>query len=431
MKPRRIVLFTPLILLSIMMGHVYGLTLGEGLMEIAEKAREVRVSQIRTMIAGHEADAAKSRLLPSVDLHAEQTWLRYRPEAFFGIQSVPVSERDFMSYGVSFRQTLFNFGGLHSQWKSAEQMKLMQEENETETRNRIALEFINAYFDVLEAEKLLSVAEKEVERLRSHHSDTLEMFNEGLVTKNDLLQSDVALASAGQHAIDARNRLDVARSRLNILLLRDIDVPVDLAEVEMHPSRGIILEDAMTAAIKNRGLIHMIDRKIRAKELELRSLRAAYLPAIYLGGGYEYEENEFMLHEGNWSVTAGLQWNIFSGGIKKSRLQKAREELSILKLKRGDMVDRIRLAIKRAYFNMKSAEEKVNIARKSIDQAEENLRLYELKYAEGLGTSTDVIDAVMLLTKAETGFMRAGYDYGRAEAAFMYAAGMDLIEVYR
>ncbi|HXX54075.1 MAG TPA: TolC family protein, partial [Thermodesulfovibrionales bacterium] len=67
----------------------------------------------------------------------------------------------------------------------------------------------------------------------------------------------------------------------------------------------------------------------------------------------------------------------------------------------------------------------------AVGQAEENLRINKVRYEEGVGTATEVLDAVTLLTTAETNQYRALYDFRRAEASIYYSMGKDLLEVYQ
>ena len=79
---------------------------------------------------------------------------------------------------------------------------------------------------------------------------------------------------------------------------------------------------------------------------------------------------------------------------------------------------------------MRTADKKLLVTKDAIGQAEENLRINTIRYSEGVGTATEVLDAVTLLTVAETNFYKALYDYKRAEAGLIYSVGWDLSEVY-
>jgi outer membrane protein TolC len=80
---------------------------------------------------------------------------------------------------------------------------------------------------------------------------------------------------------------------------------------------------------------------------------------------------------------------------------------------------------------MQDAYERIQVARDTVEQAQENLRINKKRYEVSVGTATEVLDAVTLLTVSETNHIRSIYDYRKAEAAGYYATGTDLLAVYR
>ena len=64
-------------------------------------------------------------------------------------------------------------------------------------------------------------------------------------------------------------------------------------------------------------------------------------------------------------------------------------------------------------------------------QSEENVRVYRIKYNNGAATSTDVLEAITLQTKAETNYYSADYELNRAYAKLMYSIGNDLTAIYK
>jgi outer membrane protein TolC len=69
--------------------------------------------------------------------------------------------------------------------------------------------------------------------------------------------------------------------------------------------------------------------------------------------------------------------------------------------------------------------------REAIRQAEENLRINKVRYEEGVGTATDVLDAISLFTLAHKNYYKALYDMKRAYAGLLYATGEDLTLAYK
>src|SRR5208337_4576428 len=96
---------------------------------------------------------------------------------------------------------------------------------------------------------------------------------------------------------------------------------------------------------------------------------------------------------------------------------------------RQKLDDDIKLDVEKSWLDIKNAAERMNVTRDAVKQGEENLKINKERYREGVGTSTDVLDAITLLTIAETNACRAEYELRRAHGAFMYAIGIDLASV--
>jgi outer membrane protein len=406
------------------------LTLGEGLRIVVDKGRDVTISRSSEDEARAAISLARAPWLPSVDLYGNQTWLRYQPEFTSPLGSFAESQDRYFSYGVHARQLLYDFGRTSSSIDAA-QLGLKSRQIETEgTKNQSALDFIISYLDLLESEKLLGVAKEEVQLHEAHKKDSEALFNAGVVTKNEVLQADVTLADARQRAVTADNLRSLRASRINSLLLRLLNDDVQAEEVKASPATGITLESAWTMAANESPDLRALNVKIEASEDKLKMTQAEYMPTVYLSGGYDYQQNRYMVHDENWSLIAGVNINLFSGGATSSRMQMARSELRSLQLIRDKLLDNIQLEVKSAYLDLQSSSLKMEVTKTAIEQAQENLRLQRLRYREGEGTSTDVLDAVTLLTTAESNSWKALYDQKRAEARLLYSMGRNLADVY-
>ena len=406
------------------------LTLEEGLKIVAETGRDVKIAQSDEGVARRSVSLARSPWLPSVDLYGNETRLRYQPEAKFGTLIAPTSQDKFLTYGVRATQLLYDFGKTSSSIDAAKYGLKAREIETQRAKNRAALEFIIAYYDLLESEKLLQVAGEDVQRYEAHKKDAEVRYNAGVVTKNEILEADVTLADSRQRYLTADNLRSLRASRVNSLLLRPLNDAVQLEEVKKAPSAGITLEQAWAAAETESPEIQVIDAGIQAKEESIKSVQAEYLPNLFLSGGYEYQENQYMVHQDNWSLIAGVNLNLSSGGATSSRVGMAKGELLSLRITRDKIVDAVRLDVKSAYLDLQSSSQKIEVTKTSVASAEENLRLQRLRYQEGVGTAIEVLDAVTLLSTAETNSWRALYGFERAEAGLLYSMGRDLMGEY-
>lgn len=406
------------------------LTLEEGLKIVADTGRDVKIARSDEDVARSSVSLARSPWLPSVDLYGNETWLRYQPEAKFGTLIAPTSQDKFLTYGVRATQILYDFGKTSSSIDAATYGLKAREIETLRAKNRSALEFIIAYYDLLEAEKLLQVAGEDVQRYEAHKKDADVRYNAGVVTRNEVLEADVTLADSRQRYLTADNLRSLRASRVNSLLQRPLNEAVQLEEVKKTPSAGITLDQAWAAAETESPEIQIIDAGIRAKEESVKAIQAEYLPNFFLSGGYEYQENQYMVQQNNWSLIAGVNINLSSGGTTSSRVGMGKGELLSLRITRDKILDAVRLDVKSAYLDLQSSAQKIDVMKTTVASAEENLRLQRLRYQEGVGTAIEVLDAVTLRSSAETNSWRALYGFERAEAGLLYSMGKDLMGEY-
>ena len=285
----------------------------------------------------------------------------------------------------------------------------------------------------LEAEKLVRVAEKEVESVGAHLRDARNLYENGVITKNDLLQAEVRLSDAQQRLLNAKNLRSINASRLNTALSRPLTTEVQVLDLAEAPAAHVIpeREKAWETALDQRPEIRIVDYTMKSLGFEEVSRKSEYYPRFFAGASYDYTENRFQVHQGNASLLLGMTVNLFSGGSTRAEVLKIEHQKTQLLEQRERLGDEIRLEVERNILDLRSALERIRVTKDAAGQAEENLRINRVRYEEGVGTATEVLDAVTLLTVAETNYYRSLYDFRRAESAVLYSIGRDLSEVYK
>jgi outer membrane protein len=383
------------------------LTLPEGLKLLRAENKLVKIRNQDEAIARAETKAARSRLLPHINAAFNQLYLEHQPVAIFGTQRIPTAQSSSYRYRVMMQQLLFDFGGAFSLYQSG---KLLEDARAFDTRNvenSEALSFTVIYFDLLESEKAIEVAKIEVDALKGHARVAKELFDEGVITKNDLLQAQIRLSDAEQRRLTAQNLREVNAARLNALLSRPISTDIEAAEVFRERGDVQPIEGALQIAEKERPEMQMLDLTMQAIDRQERAQRSEYFPRFFFEGGFDYAQNKYVVHEGNWVASFMMSYDLFSGGAKQAEIARLRSTKTKVRLEREKAVDDIRLQVKKYYLETVNAREKIQVAQGAIDQAEENLRINRIKYAEGVGIATDVTDAIALLTLSRTNHFRA------------------------
>lgn len=409
------------------------LTLGKGLKLVTEKGRLVRIAAQDEEIAKDNALMARAGLFPQVNASLSQTLLAHQPQAIFGTTTVPVSQQNFLAYSINVQQTLYDFKRTASLYAAGRTLVDTQKLDTRKIRNLAAIDFALAYYDLREAEQLAAVTAMEVQQLQSHLKDAKNLYTEGVITKNDLLQAEVRLSDAGQRLIGAKNLRMINASRINNALMQPLTAAVTATDVDKldlaYPETD--LEKAWEISLKERPEIRIAEETLKVLDLEEQAKKAEFYPELFVRGAYDYTENRYQVYEGNWAVLFGVGVKLFSGGRTKAEVARIEHQRSKLREEKEKLVDDIKLEVQRNILDTATARQKIAVLKDTLQQAEENLRINRTRYQEGVGTATEVLDAVTLLTVAETNYYRAVYDLGRAEAAAVYSQGRDLTEVYK
>jgi outer membrane protein TolC len=409
------------------------LTLPQGLRLARENNRLIKINQEQERISEGDTLIAKSALLPSLNASAHMTFYAHQPFAVFGPVTVPTSEKNFPSYSLSIQQLLYDFGGTISRYRSSKAILETRKLDTVRIRNFVSLDFALVYFDLLEAEKLVRVAESEVRTLEAHLRDAKNLYENGVITRNDLLQAEVRLSDARQKFLNTANLRAVNASRLNTVLSRALNTDVQVMDLELASAAdaGPDRQKAFEVAVRERPEVRILDETMKALDLEEKSRKAEYYPRFFAGASYDYVDNRYLLHEANASLVLGMSLNLFSGGSTKAELLRAEYRRRQLLEQKARIEDEVRLEVEKNLLDLSNARERMKVAKDAAGQAEENLRINRVRYEEGVGTATEVLDAVTLLTTAETNRYRALYDFRRAEASVFYSLGKDLVEVYK
>lgn len=409
------------------------LTLAEGLRLATENSRIIKISEREEEISVADTYIEKSKMMPVVNAGFAGTALSSQPGAIFGPNAVPISQKDFLSWSLSIQHTLFDFMGNASRYEASKIRVAVKKFDRSRIKNLVAVDFALTYLDLLESQKMVAVAEKEAESLSSHVKDARTLFEEGVVTKNDLLQAEVRLSDAGQRLLTVANLRSFNVSRLNNLLVKPLedDLKASDSNLDSISSPEISMDKAWQAALVQRPEIKILDETIRSMDLEETARRSEYYPKLLVKGGYDFTQNRYQVHEGNWSLTLGIGINLFNGGATKAEIMKIEAQRSRLIEQKNKILDDIKLEVKKYLLDSLTARARMRVTIDAVKQAEENLRINRSRYEEGVGTATEVLDAVTLLTGAETNYYKSLYDAKKAEAAVVYAVGQDLLEVYK
>ncbi len=398
-------------------------------LRLAWKANpSLQVSRLEELIADQDVVRARSGFLPKVRSEANQTvydlGTRIRVQAGFGPGvSFPTTNNNFWTSKVAVDQTVFDFWATPSRYQAAILGQSATRLDTLQVRDNIFLLVCQGYFRVLRGEKMVEVAQQEVVQFGDQLRDARNLYDFGVATYNDVLQAEVAQADAKQRLITAKNDVVNAKSALNKLIGLPIPAPITLAEEKELAAPNLKTAEAANLAVKQRSDLKAATNRIGQGEKNVTQTKAQHYPRIYAQAGHFWQQNRALVHDSQWFAIFGLQWSLFTGLDTRAQVRQARNRVEQLKVNHQDLSEQARLDVQTASLALDETAERIRVTERAVAQGVENLRLNQERYREQVGTATNVIDAVTLLTKTKVNFFNARYDHQLAKAQFLWAVG--------
>jgi len=338
------------------------------------------------------------------------------------IASVTVNQREFFLGGIRATQPLYTFGRISRAIDAAGAEVNAAVANEQRTELDIKLQVATAYVGVLQAHRLVVVANGGVTSLEEHARDVKNQVDQGVGIRANLLAVQVALANARQLQLQMQNVQTVAKAAYNRTLQRPLDNPVEINDLS-QPTQQYELEPATQQALSQRPEIDFLSSKVRALRSLAASVHAAGRPQIVLDGGLSFIENKFLDNEAFNNIAVIAEWNFWDSGRKRNRAAQLEQSAEALLRQRSNVESLISLQVKQAWHNLDSKQKQVGVIQKALESADENLRVSRNRYQQGVGTNTEVLDGQTLRTQAYSTYYRSLYDSVLAEMQLLRAIG--------
>lgn len=374
--------------------------------------------------------AARGERWPSLTAAAGYTRFDTAPQlditaAGLALQAPIFSDDAYASGSVQLKVPLYTGGRISAQIGAARQAALSANESEVAARSSLRLGIAKAYVDVLRWQRLLETAESSVASLKAHAGDVKLMVERELVARSDMLAAQVATANAQQLQVQSSNNVALAYASYNRLLGEPIDRTPDLdAALPIERQLGAQpLDELIQSALQSRSELEALNARASALSLQSDAQRALLLPQLALSGGYNYFENEILDQQGFGSVGIGVSWNVFDGGVTKNRAAALERASRAARHRLDDLRAQVQLEVRQAWLDVRAAQARISASQEAKSQAEENLRMTRELYGGGLGTNTQVLDAVSLQIAAANNHDNAVLDEALALLALQRAVG--------
>ena len=402
-----------------------------------QQSQKVRVSEVALRAADEGVAAAKSVLLPSVDLNLQGS---YTGNAFMlsrgfstngttdyivpGVGTVPVAngKQDTPHWGNSFTaqvsQVVYAGGAIRSGIRMAELDKEMAELDVEKNRQEVRFLLTGYYLDLCKLENQMEVVRQNIALTQKEIEQMKARRGEGTVLQNDITRYEFQLQSLEL----TLTKLKDASTVINHQLVTTLHLPGQTVivpdknelDTEINALSTIAAQETwqQTAADNNLG-IRQATVATNLAEQKVKQVKAKSLPSVavvaenQLYGPYTQDLIPKDCNVNVWFVGIGVKFSLGSLWKNKHNIRKARIEHRQSQEALALAHEEVENGVQANYTNLLTSYTEVKTQKKQVELANQNYSVVQNRYQNDLALLTDMVDASNMKLSAEMALVNA------------------------
>jgi outer membrane protein TolC len=384
----------------------------------------------QTTFARGERWKELSNLLPNVSARVQEdvqtqslTALGLKSNVFpFPVPRV-IGPFNYFDARASLSQSLFNFHDLEKERAASESLKSTQYSYK-DARELVVLAVGNAYLLAIATAARIETTDAQVKNAQALYNKAVDQQRAGLNPAIDTLRSQVELQTRQQQLIAAHNDFD--KQKLSLARVIGLPPGQEFVLTEKAPYQALTplpLEEYLQRAYASRSDYQAAQTQVRAAELSRRAATAGHFPTFDVNANYGDIGVNPARSNGTWQVDGGLNIPIFAGGKVHSDVLEADSQLKTARSQLNDLRGRIDYEVRASLLDLSSAAEQVEVARSSVDLAEQTLTQSEDRFTAGVTDNLEVVQAQESVASAHENYIQSLYAHNLAKIELARAIG--------
>ena len=338
--------------------------------------------------------------------------------------SVPLLQRNLTTIDANISWPVFTGGKRMYATRIGNRMVDMAKVGQAETHALLQTELIETYYALQLANKIQEVKEQTYRSLQQHYDHALKLEANGMITKAERLFAEVNRQEAKREWEAAKQEHEVAHQALCSLL--------NMEDANILPISPLFVTENIPDSLYFKSLIPSTNYAMNRIRLEesiaenrLRISKSAYLPTIALFGKQTlYARNLPRNLMPRTLIGIGFTWNLFDGLNREADVRVSRLAKETLALDKEKTENTLEVLVQKLYSELKEAQDEVSTLHTTIAMSEELLRIRRKSFDEGMATSTEVVDAEVMLSNVRIALLLASYQFDVSLASLCSVCGV-------
>ncbi|MBE9600633.1 TolC family protein [Pedobacter sp. MC2016-24] len=297
------------------------------------------------------------------------------------------------------------------------------------SKEEISYAVINTYYSLFKVLQSKKVVAQNLEAIAGQLKQSQRFFEQGIVTKNDVLRFQLQQANISLTGMEIENNRKIINYNLDILLGLNENTEIEISDPDKEIKQLAPLSNYMEAAFASRQELKQLDLQNKLADVNIKSVKANTLPTVGVGANLYYinPSGSFIPPTNQYivpiTIGANISWNIGNLWTNKNKVSEARIQQKSIDIQKDLISDNVKTEINKNYQDYKLALSKISVLETSIAQATENDKLLESKYKNNVASAIDRIDAETLLYQAKINLELAKADAGLAYYTLLKSTG--------
>jgi len=369
-----------------------------------------------------------SQLLPNVNGRVAESRQKVNLEAFgfplpAGVPSV-VGPFNVFDARVYLSQSVLDFRARNELRKDNHNLAAAQYSYKS-ARDLVVLVAASTYLQALAATARVESIQAQLQTAQAIYDQAVNLKTAGIVAGIDVIRAEVQLSTRRQRATTVANDLEKAK----LQLARVVGLPVGQAftlseQLPPVPAPDITLEQALERAYRTRPDYQAALEHVRAAEAARRAAFDEQLPSVRVNADYGEIGLTPGTAVGTYAIVGAVNVPIFQGGRSHGRLIEADADLRDRRAEAEDLRAGIDYDVRTAFLDLKSGQEQLDVAMRSRDLAAQQLTQARDRFAAGVASNIEVVQAQEDVAVASEQYISALYTFNIAKALLARGIGV-------
>ncbi|GAB3989836.1 TolC family protein [Spirosoma daeguense] len=416
------------------------MSLNQAVQQALQNNTGIKLADSRTQAAEARRQETKDRSLPTAN--ASLAYSRYSLTGPFSLGaggdgksalSIPAGAFNATMGGVTISKEVFGGFAERSAELSVDLLAKASHLDAQHNRSELVYTVTDAYYNIVKLLRSVSVIEQNIKQFDEKEREAQNLLKEGVVTANEVLKIQLQKNNLQLSRLQVEKARQTALYNFSLLLgLPDNQTIVVDTTLANPATVAEPLSDFLAQAVQTRPEVQANALRVQSATALLRNTKSSLYPHLGVSLGYNYiNPTAHLIPEASsfisaWNVGAGLSYNIGSLYNMKGKLHSAQTAIDQANLQGRQQTDQIRSEVVTAYNNYQLALEQQKVIGTAVGQAQENYRLTESRFRNGLVGSTDLLEANSFLLQAQLNIINATVDAQLAYQRLLKATGHNL-----